>query len=171
MLVYFGSRRERESWNWAWVISTRLARQLGYLELLFKLMFVNPPELPEQTTRALPVRWRWQIQKWPITFLMDCFTKLVLLEFLLSVKYSGGDFIFYNQDSNHLPVSLCHTGFYSRTTIACPASVGRRQWLRWSLHSQMPVRGSLASWPPGSSGFSRTMKLKVTSMCSVLKSG
>ncbi|KAM9842583.1 kinase D-interacting substrate of 220 kDa B isoform 2-T2 [Aulostomus maculatus] len=57
VLVYFGSRRERESWNWAWVISTRLARQLGYLELLLKLMFVNPPELPEQTTRALPVRF------------------------------------------------------------------------------------------------------------------
>lgn len=56
VLVYFGSRRERESWNWAWVISTRLARQIGYLELLLKLMFVNPPELPEQTTRALPVR-------------------------------------------------------------------------------------------------------------------
>ncbi|XP_028250574.1 kinase D-interacting substrate of 220 kDa B isoform X2 [Parambassis ranga] len=57
VLVYFGSRRERESWNWAWVISTRLARQVGYLELLLKLMFVNPLELPEQTTRALPVRF------------------------------------------------------------------------------------------------------------------
>nr|XP_020446550.1 kinase D-interacting substrate of 220 kDa isoform X1 [Monopterus albus] len=57
VLVYFGSRRERESWNWAWVISTRLARQVGYMELLLKLMFVNPPELPEQTTRALPVRF------------------------------------------------------------------------------------------------------------------
>lgn len=57
VMVYFGSRRERESWNWAWVISTRLARQVGYLELLLKLMFVNPPELPEQTTRALPVRF------------------------------------------------------------------------------------------------------------------
>ncbi|XP_061752382.1 kinase D-interacting substrate of 220 kDa B-like isoform X4 [Nerophis ophidion] len=57
VLVYFGSRRERESWNWAWVISTRLARQIGYLELLLKLMFVNAPELPEQTTRALPVRF------------------------------------------------------------------------------------------------------------------
>uniref|UniRef100_A0A3B4AP54 KAP NTPase domain-containing protein n=1 Tax=Periophthalmus magnuspinnatus TaxID=409849 RepID=A0A3B4AP54_9GOBI len=57
VLVYFGSRRERESWNWAWVISTRLARHVGYLELLLKLMFVNPPELPEQTTRALPVRF------------------------------------------------------------------------------------------------------------------
>ncbi|XP_037652107.1 kinase D-interacting substrate of 220 kDa B isoform X2 [Sebastes umbrosus] len=57
VLVYFGSRRERESWHWAWVISTRLARQVGYLELLLKLMFVNPPELPEQTTRALPVRF------------------------------------------------------------------------------------------------------------------
>ncbi|XP_034431903.1 kinase D-interacting substrate of 220 kDa B isoform X5 [Hippoglossus hippoglossus] len=56
-LVYFGSRRERESWNWAWVISTRLARQVGYLELLLQLMFVNSPELPEQTTRALPVRF------------------------------------------------------------------------------------------------------------------
>ncbi|KAM4625312.1 kinase D-interacting substrate of 220 kDa B [Polymixia lowei] len=57
VLVYFGGRREGESWNWAWVISTRLARQVGYLELLLKLMFVNPPELPEQTTRALPVRF------------------------------------------------------------------------------------------------------------------
>ncbi|XP_033967148.1 kinase D-interacting substrate of 220 kDa B-like isoform X2 [Pseudochaenichthys georgianus] len=57
VLVYFGSRRERESWHWAWVISTRLARQVGYMELLLKLMFVNPPELPEQTTRALPVRF------------------------------------------------------------------------------------------------------------------
>ncbi|KAM6973393.1 kinase D-interacting substrate of 220 kDa B isoform 2-T2 [Aplochiton taeniatus] len=57
VLVYFGGRREGESWSWAWVISTRLARQVGYLELLLKLMFVNPPELPEQTTRALPVRF------------------------------------------------------------------------------------------------------------------
>ncbi|XP_051511845.1 kinase D-interacting substrate of 220 kDa B isoform X7 [Myxocyprinus asiaticus] len=57
VVVYFGSRREGESWNWAWVISTRLARHIGYLELLLKLMFVNPPELPEQTTRALPVRF------------------------------------------------------------------------------------------------------------------
>lgn len=56
VLVYFGGRREGESWNWAWVLSTRLARQVGYLELLLKLMFVNAPELPEQTTRALPVR-------------------------------------------------------------------------------------------------------------------
>ncbi|XP_052391226.1 kinase D-interacting substrate of 220 kDa B isoform X2 [Carassius gibelio] len=57
VVVYFGSRRGGESWNWAWVISTRLARHIGYLELLLKLMFVNPPELPEQTTRALPVRF------------------------------------------------------------------------------------------------------------------
>uniref|UniRef100_A0A8C5GAY1 KAP NTPase domain-containing protein n=1 Tax=Gouania willdenowi TaxID=441366 RepID=A0A8C5GAY1_GOUWI len=57
VLVYFGSRRERESWNWAWAISTRLARHVGYLELLLQLMFVNPRELPEQTTRALPVRF------------------------------------------------------------------------------------------------------------------
>ncbi|KAM9708977.1 kinase D-interacting substrate of 220 kDa B isoform 3-T4 [Menidia menidia] len=57
VLVYFGSRRERENWNWAWVISTHLARQIGYLELLLKLMFVNPLELPEQTARALPVRF------------------------------------------------------------------------------------------------------------------
>ncbi|XP_056619866.1 kinase D-interacting substrate of 220 kDa B isoform X2 [Triplophysa dalaica] len=57
VVVYFGSRREGENWNWAWVISTRLARHIGYLELLLKLMFVNPPELPEQTTRALPVRF------------------------------------------------------------------------------------------------------------------
>ncbi|XP_077076992.1 kinase D-interacting substrate of 220 kDa B isoform X4 [Siphateles boraxobius] len=57
VVVYFGSRREGESWNWTWVLSTRLARHIGYLELLLKLMFVNPPELPEQTTRALPVRF------------------------------------------------------------------------------------------------------------------
>ncbi|XP_029972702.1 kinase D-interacting substrate of 220 kDa B isoform X4 [Salarias fasciatus] len=57
VLVYFGSRREKESWRWAWLISTRLARHVGYLELLLKLMFVNPRELPEQTTRALPVRF------------------------------------------------------------------------------------------------------------------
>ncbi|XP_045065122.1 kinase D-interacting substrate of 220 kDa B isoform X2 [Coregonus clupeaformis] len=57
VLVYFGGRREGENWNWAWVLSTHLARQVGYLELLLKLMFVNPPELPEQTTRALPVRF------------------------------------------------------------------------------------------------------------------
>ncbi|KAM4693834.1 kinase D-interacting substrate of 220 kDa isoform 2-T2 [Discoglossus pictus] len=55
--VYFGGRQEGESWNWAWVLSTRLARHIGYLELLLKLMFVNPPELPEQTTKALPVRF------------------------------------------------------------------------------------------------------------------
>ncbi|XP_073481509.1 kinase D-interacting substrate of 220 kDa isoform X2 [Aquarana catesbeiana] len=55
--VYFGGRREGENWNWAWVLSTRLARHIGYLELLLKLMFVNPPELPEQTTKALPVRF------------------------------------------------------------------------------------------------------------------
>ncbi|MBN3310300.1 KDIS Kinase, partial [Amia calva] len=57
VVVYFGGRREGENWNWAWVLSTRLARHIGYLELLLKLMFVNPPELPEQTTRALPVRF------------------------------------------------------------------------------------------------------------------
>ncbi|XP_029107379.1 kinase D-interacting substrate of 220 kDa B isoform X3 [Scleropages formosus] len=57
VVVYFGGRREGDSWNWAWVLSTRLARHIGYLELLLKLMFVNPPELPEQTTRALPVRF------------------------------------------------------------------------------------------------------------------
>ncbi|XP_018119490.1 kinase D-interacting substrate of 220 kDa isoform X4 [Xenopus laevis] len=55
--IYFGGRQEGENWNWAWVLSTRLARQIGYLELLLKLMFVNPPELPEQTTKALPVRF------------------------------------------------------------------------------------------------------------------
>lgn len=41
-----------------WVLSTRLARHIGYLELLLKLMFVNPPELPEQTTKALPCEVR-----------------------------------------------------------------------------------------------------------------
>ncbi|XP_078029701.1 kinase D-interacting substrate of 220 kDa B isoform X5 [Epinephelus lanceolatus] len=57
VVVYFGGRRDGESWNWAWLISTRLARHIGYLELLLRLMFVNPPELPEQSTRALPVRF------------------------------------------------------------------------------------------------------------------
>ncbi|XP_075454435.1 kinase D-interacting substrate of 220 kDa isoform X5 [Ascaphus truei] len=57
MAVYFGGKREGENWNWAWILSTRLARHIGYLELLMKLMFVNPPELPEQTTKALPVRF------------------------------------------------------------------------------------------------------------------
>lgn len=56
VLVYFGGRREGDNWTWAWLLSTRLARHIGYLELLLKLMFVNPPELPEQSTRALPVR-------------------------------------------------------------------------------------------------------------------
>lgn len=57
VVVYFGGRREGESWTWAWVLSTALARHIGYMELLLKLMFVNPPELPEQSTRALPVRF------------------------------------------------------------------------------------------------------------------
>ncbi|XP_035388931.1 kinase D-interacting substrate of 220 kDa B isoform X6 [Electrophorus electricus] len=57
VLVYFGGRKEGESWSWAWLLSTRLARHIGYLELLLKLAFVNPPELPEQTTKALPVRF------------------------------------------------------------------------------------------------------------------
>ncbi|KAL8172841.1 UNVERIFIED_CONTAM: hypothetical protein K2H54_027298 [Gekko kuhli] len=56
-VIYFGGQREGENWNWAWVLSTRLARHIGYMELLLKLMFVNPPELPEQTTKALPVRF------------------------------------------------------------------------------------------------------------------
>ncbi|XP_067878506.1 kinase D-interacting substrate of 220 kDa-like isoform X2 [Heterodontus francisci] len=56
-IIYFGGRQEGENWNWAWVLSTKLARQISYLELLLKLMFVNPPELPEQTSRALPVRF------------------------------------------------------------------------------------------------------------------
>ncbi|XP_023695003.2 kinase D-interacting substrate of 220 kDa isoform X2 [Paramormyrops kingsleyae] len=55
VVVYIGGRRGGDSWTW--VLSTRLARHVGYLELLLKLMFVNPPELPEQTTRALPVRF------------------------------------------------------------------------------------------------------------------
>ncbi|XP_035986445.1 kinase D-interacting substrate of 220 kDa B isoform X2 [Fundulus heteroclitus] len=57
VVVYFGGRREGDNWTWAWLISTRLARHVGYLELLLRLMFVNPPELPEQSTRALPVRF------------------------------------------------------------------------------------------------------------------
>ncbi|XP_061901171.1 kinase D-interacting substrate of 220 kDa B isoform X2 [Entelurus aequoreus] len=57
VVVYFGGRREGDNWNWAWLLSSRLARHVGYLELLLKLMFVNPPELPEQSTRALPVRF------------------------------------------------------------------------------------------------------------------
>ncbi|XP_061560470.1 kinase D-interacting substrate of 220 kDa B isoform X1 [Phycodurus eques] len=57
VVVYFGGRREGDNWNWAWLLSNRLARHVGYMELLLKLMFVNPPELPEQSTRALPVRF------------------------------------------------------------------------------------------------------------------
>ncbi|KAJ3606221.1 hypothetical protein NHX12_025741 [Muraenolepis orangiensis] len=57
VVVYFGGRREGENWTWAWVLSTHLARHLGYLELLLRLMFVTPPDLPEQSTRALPVRF------------------------------------------------------------------------------------------------------------------
>ncbi|XP_057678815.1 kinase D-interacting substrate of 220 kDa B isoform X2 [Corythoichthys intestinalis] len=57
VVVYFGGRREGDNWNWAWILSNRLARHLGYLELLLKLVFVNPPELPEQSARALPVRF------------------------------------------------------------------------------------------------------------------
>ncbi|XP_017294715.1 kinase D-interacting substrate of 220 kDa B isoform X2 [Kryptolebias marmoratus] len=57
VVVYFGGRREGENWTWAWLLSTRLARHIGYLELLLRLMFVNPPELPEQSTKALPVRF------------------------------------------------------------------------------------------------------------------
>ncbi|XP_029114177.1 kinase D-interacting substrate of 220 kDa B isoform X3 [Scleropages formosus] len=57
VVIYFGGRRDSDSWTWAWALSTRLARHVGYLELLLKLMFVNAPELPEQTTRALPVRF------------------------------------------------------------------------------------------------------------------
>ncbi|XP_067311449.1 kinase D-interacting substrate of 220 kDa B isoform X1 [Pseudorasbora parva] len=57
VLVYFGGRKAGGSWSWTWVLSTRLARHIGYLELLLKLMFVNSPELPEQTTKALPVRF------------------------------------------------------------------------------------------------------------------
>ncbi|XP_054617852.1 kinase D-interacting substrate of 220 kDa B isoform X4 [Dunckerocampus dactyliophorus] len=57
VVVYFGGRREGDNWNWAWLLSSCLARHVGYLELLLKLMFVHPPELPEQSTRALPVRF------------------------------------------------------------------------------------------------------------------
>ncbi|KAM9778884.1 kinase D-interacting substrate of 220 kDa B isoform 1-T1 [Syngnathus typhle] len=57
VVIYFGGRREGDNWNWAWLLSNRLARHIGYLELLLKLMFVNPPELPEQSARALPVRF------------------------------------------------------------------------------------------------------------------
>nr|XP_057927637.1 kinase D-interacting substrate of 220 kDa B isoform X2 [Doryrhamphus excisus] len=57
VVVYFGGRREGDNWNWAWLLSSCLARHIGYLELLLKLMFVHPPELPEQSTRALPVRF------------------------------------------------------------------------------------------------------------------
>lgn len=56
VLVYFGGRQEGENWTWVWLLSTRLARHLGYLQLLLRLMFVNPLELPEQSSRALPVR-------------------------------------------------------------------------------------------------------------------
>lgn len=73
-LVYFGGRKEGESWSWAWLLSTRIARHIGYLELLLKLMFVNPPELPEQTTKALPVRYNSlsQCSKRPSLEILQC---------------------------------------------------------------------------------------------------
>ncbi|XP_054604447.2 kinase D-interacting substrate of 220 kDa B isoform X3 [Nothobranchius furzeri] len=57
VLVYFGGHMEGDNWAWARQLSTRLARQTRYLQLLLKLMFINPPELPVQSTKALPVRF------------------------------------------------------------------------------------------------------------------
>lgn len=77
-VIYFGGRREGERWNWAWVLSARLARHIGYLELLLKLMFVNPPELPEQTTKALPVRlvipfiYSWMNNSVSLWYFLNC---------------------------------------------------------------------------------------------------
>ncbi|KAF3835810.1 hypothetical protein F7725_028368 [Dissostichus mawsoni] len=39
VVVFFGGRRQGDSWTWVWLLSTRLARQLGYLQLLLRLMF------------------------------------------------------------------------------------------------------------------------------------
>lgn len=55
-----------------------------------------------------------------------------------------------------------HPGSCSRIITACPVLEGRPPWLRWSPRSQMPVKGSLASWLPGFLGFSRMMRSKVT---------
>lgn len=143
MLVYFGSRRERESWHWAWIISTRLARQIGYLELLLKLMFVNPPELPEQTTRALPVRWHWYTDAYVIKWLSSLNCNVF--------GWLGGWFLFL----------VCRTGSCSRIIIVCPVLEGRPPWLKWLPHFQMPVKENLALWLPGSSEFSKTMSSKV----------
>lgn len=143
VLVYFGSRRERESWNWAWIISTRLARQIGYLELLLKLMFVNPPELPEQTTRALPVRWHW----YPDAYVIQQPPSLIWNVF----GWLSGWFVFF----------VHRTGSCSRIIIVCPVLEGRPPWLKWSPCFQMPVKENLALWLPGSSEFSKKMRSKV----------
>ncbi|XP_077984408.1 uncharacterized protein LOC144439038 [Glandiceps talaboti] len=39
------------------VVSSVMARQFGYLQLLLKVCFCNPPTLPSSTTRALPIRF------------------------------------------------------------------------------------------------------------------
>ncbi|XP_047430313.1 kinase D-interacting substrate of 220 kDa B [Mugil cephalus] len=80
VVVYFGGRREGDSWTWAWLLSTRLARHMGYLELLLRLMFVNPPELPEQGSRALPVRYASPLHLVPVRYASP-------LDHLVPVRY------------------------------------------------------------------------------------
>lgn len=69
-----------------------------------------------------------------------------------------------SETCNQSHVSLTrHTGSCLRIIIVCPVLEAKPLWLRWLPHSQMPVKGSLASWRQGSSGFSRMMRSKVTS--------
>uniref|UniRef100_UPI00358F82F8 kinase D-interacting substrate of 220 kDa isoform X3 n=1 Tax=Myxine glutinosa TaxID=7769 RepID=UPI00358F82F8 len=57
LVVDYGGRQESEVWGWASIVSTWLAQRVDYATLLFNLVFVNPPDLPEQTCHALPVRF------------------------------------------------------------------------------------------------------------------
>nr|XP_006820279.1 PREDICTED: kinase D-interacting substrate of 220 kDa-like [Saccoglossus kowalevskii] len=52
VIVHFVSKMKR------WVpLSIAMARHLGYLQLLLKVCFCNPPKLPPQTSQALPIRF------------------------------------------------------------------------------------------------------------------
>uniref|UniRef100_A0A8C4NMJ7 Kinase D-interacting substrate 220a n=1 Tax=Eptatretus burgeri TaxID=7764 RepID=A0A8C4NMJ7_EPTBU len=57
LVVDYGGRQESEVWGWASLVSTWLAQRVDYATLLLNLVFVNPPDLPEQTCHALPVRF------------------------------------------------------------------------------------------------------------------
>jgi len=64
VVVDYGGRQESEVWGWASLVSTWLAQRVDYATLLLNLVFVNPPDLPEQTCHALPVRYGNAFVKW-----------------------------------------------------------------------------------------------------------